>query len=142
MDNDALFEINISGKLSDEVNWLIAYNYWKAQTEKKFAQEEIIASEVFRSNELKIALNFLMVRIFDISLIFEQSLYLGKNTKAYNAVFAFGESFKLKAPLFINRTNLVVSGNYHNAFELMNFGGGIHYSMLSYLIGIEINIKD
>ncbi len=134
-------EINLSGKISDSFNWLLAFNYIEGQTKSIGNSNYLYPSKLHKNKELKLEIDMLLFNIPYVSFLFGQSFSVGNNTQAVNSVFSIGESLKLRIPIYNNGVRLSASGTYQKGGELLNFGGGIAYALFIASIGVEINLN-
>jgi len=137
---DIFLELYISFDLSNEVQSIIAFTYWKSQTKEINTPVLQIPAETINSKGLKFELDFSLFKIYNASFALGPSISIENITRANGAVFSLGTNLKLNLPLWDDKVNLLTTVNYQNGSEILNFGGGISYSFFTYLIGVEINI--
>jgi hypothetical protein len=137
---DVLFEFYLGFILSDEVSVLMGYSFWKAETQQISNPGYMIPSENINSNAFKLGLEFSLFEIYSTSLLLGTSVSIGNLSGAVNSIFAFGSNLKLSTPILQERLSLFTSANYQKGVEVLNFGGGSHYSFFGISIGLEIFI--
>jgi len=122
--------------LSKEVFLIITFNYWQAKIEKN----DFINGDLIIGKLAGLGVDFTLFKIDDASFLIGPSILIGSNTEADNAIFSFGTGLKLNIPLYNETFNFSTSVKFEKAFEILNFGGGINYSFLCILIGIDLKI--
>lgn len=138
---DLAYDLCVIGKISEEIDWLLGLHYWKAGSNKTQGSVIPFHAETIQRKEIKLGLDFQLFKFFGTAFVFGQSVSFGSCTNAVNTVFSFAECLKLKHPVSSTRYSILTSCSYHKGMELFNSGGGINYSLFTYMLGVEININ-
>lgn len=138
---DLAYDLCVIGKISGEIDWLLGLHYWKAGSNKTQGSDIPFHAEAIQRKEIKLGLDFQLFKFFGTALVFGQSVSFGSCTNTVNTVFSFAECLKLKYPVSSTRYTILTSCSYHKGMELFNTGGGIDYSLFTYMLGVEININ-
>jgi hypothetical protein len=140
INSDIFIEGYLKFLLSNEVYLAIAFTYWKSRSDEINTPIVYIPSETIIAKGFKLDLDFTIVKISCASLSLGPSVSIEKITNITNAVFSLGSNLKLNIPLLIDKINIIPVVGYKTGAEALNFGGGMRYSFLYYLLGIEYNI--
>lgn len=137
-----LGELYFGYNFSEEVQLLIAFNYWEAQTNQISSPSTQIPSKTVISRALKTELDFLLFKIYNVSILFGPSVLIENINTANEGVFTLGANLKFKLPLPVvnERVKILATINYQYGNESLNVGGGTQYSFFGYLLGTEIGI--
>ena len=102
LDSDIYLELYLRFNLSDEVHWLLAFSYWKAQIKEINTPDILIPSETINSKGLKLEVDFSLFNIYTASLLLGPSIAIENITSAagrklldLRAPFRFIEFLKL-----------------------------------------------
>ncbi len=141
-DRGFLGELYLGFNISEEVQLLLAFSYWEAETNQISSPSTQIPPKTVISKAIKMELDFSLFNIYSSTILFGPSVSIENINTANETVFSLGVNLKFKLPLPVihERIKLLATINYQYGGESLNFGGGMHYSFFSYLIGAEIGI--
>lgn len=136
--NGLFLETYLKYRLSDELHSIIGLSYWKANIETIISSQKHIP-ETVSSMALNLGLEFLLIQRNPVLFSFSPTILIENISTSTSPIFSFGSSLGLSLNVW-GDMNILSVISYQFGTEALNFGGGVNYSFIKYLLGIEIDI--